>query len=124
MAARRADRFAAEGSTNGRLGELLAEIAERSGGEANRLPDATVEVAKRAGMPVGLMANLFAGNLDRESGRSWWAPARQLQKRGDPWRTVRDAFIRNASFDRLDRVETELVDQMLETSDDRARRQA
>ena len=121
---RRADRFAAEVSTNGRLGELLAEIAERSGGDANRLPDATLQVAKRAGVPVGLMANLFAGNLDRGSGRSWWASARQLQERGDPWRIVRDAFIRNAGFDRLDRVETDLVDQMLETSDDRARREA
>lgn len=121
----RANRFAAEVLTQGRLGTVIAEVFHRSEGRVNRLAEAVIEIAREEGLPVGILANLIAAHVDQESSnRSWWAVARTLQEHGDPWRTVRDLFIRNAELDRLDRVEADLINQMLETSDERTNRQA
>jgi Zn-dependent peptidase ImmA (M78 family) len=116
----RANRFAAEVLTEGRLAAIISEFLQRSNGQVSRLSEAAIEIANEENIPVGILANLFAAHVDREnSNRSWWAAARNLQEPGDPWRTVRDIFIRNAELDRLDRVETDLINQMLETSDER-----
>jgi transcriptional regulator with XRE-family HTH domain/Zn-dependent peptidase ImmA (M78 family) len=115
----RANRFAAEVLTDGRLEELLQLIVAGSRGSVDSLKAATESVARNAGVPVGIMANLFAGNVDSESNRNWWAAARTLQAADEhPWKTIRDAFVRNASLKRLDRVERDLLDQILETSDE------
>jgi transcriptional regulator with XRE-family HTH domain/Zn-dependent peptidase ImmA (M78 family) len=116
---RRADRFAAEVLTDGRLEELLQLIVSESAGSAANLKSATESVAKSSGIPVGIMANLFAGSIDQESNRNWWAVAHSLQQDDEkPWKIVRDAFVRNASLQRLDRIERDLLDQILETADE------
>jgi len=122
---RRADRFAAEVLTQGRLGALIAEVLHRSEGQVNRLAEVAIEIAAEEDIPIGIFANLIAAQVDEEgSNRNWWWAARKLQEQGDPWRTVRDTFIRNAELERLDRVEVDLISQMLETSDERINRQA
>lgn len=116
----RANRFAAEVLTEGRLATIISEFLQRSNGQVSLLSEAAIEIADEENIPVGILANLFAAHVDKEnSNRSWWAAARLLQEPGDPWRTVRDVFIRNAELDRLDRVEKDLINQMLETSDER-----
>lgn len=117
----RANRFAAEVLTRGRFAHVLADVYGRSHGNVSALGDAASAVANDEGLQIGIVANLVAGSVDQgASTRTWWAAARKLQEPGDPWRTVRDVFIRNAEFDRLDRVEVDLINQMLETSDERA----
>ncbi|MBB3952361.1 helix-turn-helix domain-containing protein [Aureimonas jatrophae] len=116
---RRANRFAAEVLTDGRLAELLARVVERSESRSEQLKSAVRQVAAEADVPVGIMANLFAGNLDKDGGRNWWASAKSMQPAGgDPWRVVRDVFVRNADFSRLDRIELDLLDQILESVDE------
>ncbi|MHC2663260.1 helix-turn-helix domain-containing protein [Bradyrhizobium diazoefficiens] len=116
---KRADRFAAEVLTDGRLEQLLQLIVAGSAGNAADLKTATETVAKDAGIPVGIMANLFAGSIDQSSNRNWWAAARSLQQANEhAWKTIRDAFVRNASLHRLDRIERDLLNQILETADE------
>lgn len=116
---KRADRFAAEVLTDGRLEELLQLIVARAEGSVTNLKVAAESVAKDAGVPIGIMANLFAGSVDIESDRHWWAAARSLQMTHEnPWKTVRDSFVRNTTLTRLDRVERDLLDQVLETADE------
>jgi hypothetical protein len=84
------------------------------------LKAATIEVAREAGLPAGLLANLLAQRLsDEPSNDSWWATAAALQEKGDPpWKVVRDAFVRNADISALDRVERDIVLQLMETPDE------
>jgi transcriptional regulator with XRE-family HTH domain len=114
---RRANRFAAELLTNGRLAELTDRIVDIAQGSVPQLRSATIKVANQAKLPVGLLANLLAQRLsDDPSNQSWWGTAASLQVPGDsPWKIIRDAFLTYAKLNALDRVERDIVKQLMET---------
>jgi transcriptional regulator with XRE-family HTH domain len=113
---RRADRFAAEVLTRGRLGELIREIIDGSRGQASLLKVSVERASEASGIPVGVIANLLAKQISHDQDNpSWWAAARSLQPAGEPWKVVRNAFLREADLTKLDRVETDLILQLLET---------
>ncbi|MGI8397446.1 helix-turn-helix domain-containing protein [Agrobacterium deltaense] len=115
---RRADRFAAEVLTRGRLAELIREIVHESRGQANLLKLSVERASEKTGIPIGVIANLLAKQIsDGQNNPSWWAAARSLQPAGEPWKVVRNAFLQEADLTKLDRVETDLIMQLLETSE-------
>jgi transcriptional regulator with XRE-family HTH domain len=113
----RANRFAAEVLTGGQLRHLTDAIVERAQGSVPRLKLATTKIAEEAGLPVGLLANLLAQRLAEEpSNVDWWATAASLQSKDDaPWKVVRDCFLENARVEALDRVERDILLQLMET---------
>ncbi|MGF0524145.1 helix-turn-helix domain-containing protein [Agrobacterium pusense] len=115
---RRADRFAAEVLTRGGLGELIREVIDGSRGQANLLKASVERASARSGIPVGVIANLLAKQISEgQDNPSWWAVARSLQPMGEPWKVVRNAFLQEADLTKLDRIETDLIMQLLETSE-------
>ena len=116
---KRANRFAALVLTGGALASALAEVAKRAAGEIARLPSAVSDVARSHDVPVGILANLVAENVQINSRRNWWGAAENLQPEDDdPWKAVRDIFIEEANFGRLDATQSALLRQALETSDE------
>lgn len=113
---RRADRFAAEVLTRRRLAELFREIVHESRGQASRLKLSVERTSEKTGIPIGVIANILAKQIsDGQSNPNWWAAARSLQPAGQPWKVVRNAFLQEADLTRLDRIETDLIKQLLET---------
>ena len=114
----RANRFAAELLTNGRLKELTDRVVALAGREEPRLKSATSRVAAEAGVGVGVLANLLAHRLAEGGNAGWWATAATLQPQGeDARRLVRDVFLRRADPGRLSRMEADLLNQCLEMED-------
>ncbi len=117
---RRADRYAAEVVTRGQLGGLLGRIVKDAGGYTPQLKVAVQDAAKSTSIPVGIIANLLAKQISETQGNpSWWATARTLQPKGEPWKVMRNTFVEHADLSNLDRVEREFLMQILETPDDR-----
>lgn len=115
---RRADRFAAEVLTRGRLADLIRETIEGARGQANLLKASVERTSQTTGIPIGVIANLLAKQISTsQDNPSWWAAARSLQPAGEPWKVVRNAFLKEADLTQLDRVETDLIMQLLETSE-------
>jgi transcriptional regulator with XRE-family HTH domain/Zn-dependent peptidase ImmA (M78 family) len=114
---RRADRFAAEVLTRGKLAEVIGETVRGARGQASLLKSSVERTSRTTGIPVGVIANLLAKQIaNNDENPSWWAAARSLQPAGDPWKVVRNVFIKKANLARLDRIETDLLMQILETS--------
>jgi hypothetical protein len=116
----RANRFAALVLTGGRLQELTDRVVQGAGGDVRRLKAHVERVASEAELPVGLLANLLAQRLAEDPANpTWWPTAASLQRdTDDPWKVVRDAFVRYANFDGLDGPERAILRQIMETTDE------
>ncbi len=112
---KRAQRFATEAITNGRTEVLTTAIFNIAGGRGPALRSATIEVARKEQIPVGLLANLLAHRL-AENDFDWWGVAANLQEKSDqPWKIVRRIFLENIKLDQLSNIERKLILQAVES---------
>ncbi|MDP4006389.1 helix-turn-helix transcriptional regulator [Methylobacterium sp. NEAU K] len=119
LSERRANRYAAMVLTNGSLADAFAMIARRAEGSVARLSAVVRETANIYRIPVGILANLVADDVQATSGINWWGTAENLQPPGDdPWKIVRDVFIEEADFHTLGSTEAAVLRQILETRDE------
>jgi Zn-dependent peptidase ImmA (M78 family) len=113
---RRADRFAAEVLARGHLAALIRDTIEGANGQASLLKGSVERTSLTTGIPVGVIANLLAKQISNtQENPSWWAAARSLQPVGEPWKVVRNVFMKEADLTKLDRIEADLIMQLLET---------
>ena len=111
---RRAHMFAALIATDGRYDALMTEIVDKARGQTPALKTATIDVAKRSGVPLGVLANLLAWRLQEER-TNWWPIAKGLQGgRNDGPSIVRRAFTKHFPINALQRMERDIVVQALE----------
>ena len=116
---RRAHMYAALAATNGRYDPLTTEVVSRARGKVPGLKSATVEVARAAGVPLGVLANLLAWRLQEEEGTNWWPTAKGLQDgRNEGPAIVRRAFAKHFPIDALPRMERDMVVQALEADNE------
>ncbi|MFH6780891.1 MULTISPECIES: ImmA/IrrE family metallo-endopeptidase [Methylobacterium] len=116
---RRANRFAAMVLTNGALADAFTMVSRRSGGRVTNLTAAVRAAADFYRIPVGILANLVAEDVQSSGRANWWGSAEKLQPiEENSWKIVRDVFIE--SFDRrfLNSTEAAVLYQLLETRDE------
>lgn len=106
---RQATWFASLVATDGRAEELFKAAVSRTGGDLRHLKLAVTEVASRAKIDPGILANYAAFRLSLQ-GENWWGTAANLQDRSrDPLEIARDTFFRRFDFSPLDETELELL---------------
>ena len=116
---RRANRFAAMILTDGQIEDALTDIVRQSRGAIERLSGVVEQVAHAYAIPLGILANLVAENVQTSSGRRWWGVAENLQPdEDDPWKIARDVFIEEANLAAISATQRDLLRSVLETPDE------
>lgn len=115
---REATEFAADVVLDGRADELAELCAHLAQGEIPRLKSVVREVAEQEGVSVGVLANYIAHRLALE-GKNWWGTAQNLQESpDDPWQIARDVLLSRLDFDRLNRLDRDLLSRALAGEED------
>lgn len=117
--------FAGEVSLDGRPEDLLFKCIEATKrrpsdeGSVELLKSVVPNVARKANVPVGALANYVAFRLWQDEIANWWPSAANLQETNDdPWRIARDIFIERVNFGYLNDIDQELLQQALAEAED------
>lgn len=94
------------------LGEKAEELAlacsQAAGGKIERLTRVVPDVARKAGVDVGTLANYLAFRLTLDE-KDWWGSATNLQPKSEPWFVARDIFLAHTSLGNLNEVDRGLL---------------
>lgn len=118
-----ATQFAADVVLDGRAEELAKACVNatkaRAGtsGSVERLKTVVPNVAEKAGVPVGALANYMAYRLALQN-IDWWGTAQKLQNvDGDPWLMARDVLLQRVQLSRVRGFDRDLLLRALSDSD-------
>lgn len=90
--------FALDVALNGQAEYLTKESIRIANGRVDRLSKVVPEVAQRAQVDVGVLADYIAWRVGQDGKNNWWGAAQNLQPRSvDPWLVARNVF-----WDRVD----------------------
>jgi hypothetical protein len=113
MASREAIQFAGDVLLNDRAAELADECIKSADGRVERLKSVVPQVARKAGVSTGALADYLAYCLSLR-GVNWCRTAANLQViEGNPWLVARDLALAKLDFSRLDTTEQQLLNQAL-----------
>ncbi len=108
-----ADRFAGEAALGPRAEEIVQRCVQAARGRVERLKAVVPDVARAAGVPVGVLANHLAFRLSLQ-GVQWWGAATNLQDQNQrPWRIARDLLLERLDFGLLKGPDRDLLQQAL-----------
>lgn len=121
---KRATEFAAAVALGPLADELAQEAVARANNDVRFLRKATIEVARHAGVPQGVLANYLAFRIAEDTAESaeqinWWGSASKLQTQSvDPWRLTRDMLLEHADFSSLTSEDRDLLIRCLSDTPD------
>jgi transcriptional regulator with XRE-family HTH domain len=93
-----ASQFAGEVILGGQADQLALDCVNAAKGSIERLKKVVPEIAVRASVSTGALANYMAFRLSWQN-INWWGAASNLQSGdADPWAIVRDVFLARFSF--------------------------
>jgi transcriptional regulator with XRE-family HTH domain/Zn-dependent peptidase ImmA (M78 family) len=102
--------FAGQVLLNGKAHILSNQAIKNAQGNLKFLPNAVVQLSKKEGVDVGVLANFIAFRLSAEQGENWWGSATNLQNQEeDPLETAKKVFFENINFENVPEFERELL---------------
>jgi transcriptional regulator with XRE-family HTH domain len=105
--------YAGDVMLDGRAEDLAQRCVQAAGGRVERLKAVVPQVAGKAGVEVGALANYMAFRLSLQD-INWWGAATNLQKgEGDPCGVARAFLAERLALDRLNDIDRRLVLQAL-----------
>lgn len=105
-----ASQFAGDVTLDGRAEELAQAAVKAAQNSIERLKRVVPDIADKAGVSVGALANYLAFRLSWQN-INWWGAAANLQTDdSDPWKTARDVFFERFPFE----IDNDLDRQLLE----------
>lgn len=105
-----ASQFAGDVTLDGRAEELAQAAVKAAQNSIERLKRVVPDVADKADVSVGALANYLAFRLSWQN-INWWGAAANLQTDdSDPWKTARDVFFERFPFE----IDNDLDRQLLE----------
>jgi transcriptional regulator with XRE-family HTH domain len=105
-----ANEWAEDAIFDGNSDAIEAACAKECGGNLQLLKQAVPKVAARFNVNCGALANHMAYRLASEH-KDWWGAAHNLQEptADQPFETARAVLVRRADFDRLNKVDRDLL---------------
>ena len=108
-----ANQFAGDTILDGRAEHITELCVKKANGKIEWLKKSVIDISQKENVPIGSLAYYIAFRLSLQ-GINWWGAAENLQNIEEhPWEIARNFLLKQRLFDKLNRIDKDLLIQAL-----------